>query len=82
MRSKIVRIGNSMGIRIPKSVLRASGLGQTVDLEPTRKGLLVRRAHQAREGWEDAFRRMASAGDDRLLDRPAMTRWDHAERRW
>ena len=35
-----------------------------------------------REGWAEAFRRMAEAGDDKLLDPPTATEWDETEWNW
>ncbi len=47
-----------------------------------RKGrLVIRPVVEPRKGWEEAFRRMARKGDDRLLDREVgpLTRWDKRE---
>jgi len=37
-----------------------------------------------REGWDVAFRKMALAGDDRLLDGDlaSTSRWDESEWQW
>lgn len=69
MKVKLVRIGNSRGLRLPKAVIRQCGFGEAVDLAVERGVLVVRPAEgPAREGWRDAFGRMAAHGDDRLLD--------------
>lgn len=59
MRSKLVQIGNSMGVRLPKAVLQAVGLRDAVDLRVEEGRLVitpVRRRRRPREGWEEAIR--------------------------
>ena len=71
-KTKLVRIGNSRGVRIPKSVIEQLGLegDLTLDLRPD--GLLIRPVSSARAGWAERFRAMAAKGDDRLLDADAI----------
>ncbi len=82
--ARIIRIGNSQGIRIPKAVLEQCHLGTEVVLEPGEDRLVVRRAEGRRSGWDVAFRTMAQDGDDVLLDGEAEghTRWDEEEWEW
>jgi antitoxin MazE len=69
MKTKIVRIGNSQGIRIPKSLLHQCHLVGPVEIDVQGNQLVVRSASRPRSGWEETFRTMHQAGDDRLLDR-------------
>jgi len=84
MKASVVRIGNSRGIRIPKTLLEQCRLGGTVELEVRQGELVVRPAAKPRSGWEEAFREMAQRGDDALLDRESLpsTRWDKTEWKW
>lgn len=84
MKARIVRIGNSKGIRIPKPLLEQTGLSDEVLIEAEGNRLVVRAARRARAGWAEAFRVMAAAGDDRLVDGDAMTpsEWDRREWQW
>ena len=82
VKASVVRIGNSRGIRIPKVWLKQLDLGDEVELAVQQDTLLVRRARAPREGWSEAFRRMAASQDDRLLDAPVATTWDRREWRW
>lgn len=84
MRARIVRIGNSHGIRIPKPILEATGLGDEVELEVGEGQLIVRSVRRPREGWEASFAALAEAGDDRLLDAEAIetSSWDEDEWEW
>jgi antitoxin MazE len=84
MRTRIVRIGNSRGIRIPKPLLEEIGLEGEVEVKVEGNTLVVRPLRQARAGWSDAFARMAERGDDELLDRVAepVSSWDEEEWQW
>lgn len=84
MKANLVRIGNSRGIRIPKTLLEQCPLGETVELDVEKDHLVIRPARKPRGGWEEAFRRMAQQGDDTLLDRESLTRtrWDRTEWEW
>lgn len=84
MRTSIVRIGNSQGIRIPKIIIEQCHLGPDVELEVEDDKLIIRSASFPRQGWEEKFKSMAAAGDDSLLD-GELTRqsaWDEEEWQW
>jgi antitoxin MazE len=68
MRTRIVRIGNSQGVRIPKALLEESGLHGEVDMSVHDGTLVIAPAGQSRQGWAEAFREMTRRGDDELLD--------------
>ncbi len=82
MKTKIVRIGNSLGVRIPRPLLEDAGLTGEVEIVAKKRGLLIRPFRHARAGWAEAFRRMAELGDDALLDAPTATRFDEEEWEW
>ena len=83
MKTRIVRIGNSQGIRIPKPLLEQSGLGVEVELEVRADEIVIRASSRPRSGWDEAFQAMAAQGDDALLDpdTPASA-WDDEEWEW
>ncbi len=82
MRTRIVRIGNSRGIRIPKLLLEQTGLNGQVDIRARHGSLVINRARRPRAGWADAFEEMARRGDDALLDPPSLSRWDKENWQW
>ena len=84
MRTNIIRIGNSQGIRIPKVLLEQSHLGTEVDLEVEDEKIVIRSAARPRQGWGDKFRLMAENGDDRMIDEDLSekTDWDKDEWEW
>ena len=84
MKTKIVRIGNSQGIRIPKSLLHQCRLEGPVEVDVQGNQLVVRSLARPRDGWDEAFRAMHRTGDDQLLDHAgaSTSRWDLDEWRW
>ena len=83
-RAHLVKIGNSRGIRIPKTVIEQLQLDDEVELSVQDDHLIIRRATHPRAGWEEAFRAMAERGDDRLLDLgdDMPSEWDEREWQW
>jgi antitoxin MazE len=83
MKTRIVQVGNSQGIRIPKPLLDQTGLKGEVDIQVRQNSLVIRPGSKPREGWSKAFREMAQAGDDTLLDdAPNLSRFDQDEWEW
>lgn len=84
IKTRIIRIGNSQGIRLPKLLLQQVGLLGEVEVEAQSGQLIVRPATNRRRGWEEQFRQMASAQDERLLDDEplTLTTWDASEWAW
>ena len=67
VRSRIIKIGNSQGIRIPRCSLGQLQLGEEVEIEARQDQLVIRRARRPRQGWDEQFRAMAEQGDDQPL---------------
>ena len=80
--TKVVKIGNSHGIRIPKLLIEQCGLRSRVSLTVRDGYITIHPVSQPREGWEEACREMAECGDDRLLDGIALSEWDDTEWEW
>lgn len=65
---RIMRVGNSRGLRIPKGLLEQYQIDREVDLQVTKDGLLLKPVKSgARAGWGEKFAAMAKNGDDCLL---------------
>lgn len=85
MKTKIVKIGNSRGVRLPKSFIDESGLTNEVELEVENGRIIIKSISKNRESWDSAFRKMALNNDDVLLDSdtlPNQTKWDEEEWEW
>lgn len=82
IKSKIVRIGNSQGIRIPKVLIDQAKLKEDVNIEAKDGRLIITPAKRPREGWEEQFAEMAEQGQDSLLDGYIPTKFDDEEWEW
>lgn len=82
MKSRIVQIGNSRGIRLPKVLLEQAQLTDEVELDAEPGRIVIRRGTRPRAGWEAAARKMHDRNEDHLLDPPASTRFDEKEWEW
>ncbi len=82
VKTRIVRIGNSRGIRVPKLLLEQADLPDDVELRAEPGRLVVRAAARPRAGWAAKARTMHERGEDRLLDASTATRFDDTEWRW
>ena len=83
MKTQIVTIGNSQGVRIPKILLEQNKLKTDVELEICTDGILIRDARKVRENWDEAFKLMAENGDDELLEFGEISNeFDETEWQW
>jgi antitoxin MazE len=81
-KTRIVRIGNSRGIRIPKTLLDEADLPEEVELHAQPGRLVIQGVRRPRSGWGPAAKRMRARGDDRLLDEATSTEFDREEWEW
>ena len=83
VKTRIVRIGNSQGVRIPKILLDQTNLGEDVELEVEQGRIVIRSSRPVRAGWDKQFRMMAEVDDDLLLDEAIRdAAWDEEEWEW
>jgi antitoxin MazE len=81
-KTRIVQIGNSRGIRVPKVLLDQADLPEEVELRAEPGRLVVTAATRPRAGWAAKARSMRQRGDDVLLDEATPTRFDATDWRW
>jgi antitoxin MazE len=82
IRSKVIKIGNSRGIRIPQALLEQVGLTGNVEMTVEGNKLIINPLRLSRQGWGAQFTAMAEHGDDRLLDQTSATQWEEDEWTW
>ena len=85
MKVKVVEIGNSVTIRIPKSIIHESGLKSEVELEFSGGHIIIKPISANRKSWDAAFKKMAKNKNDILLDTGAaldQSKWDRKEWKW
>ena len=74
MKSRLVRIGNSRGIRLSKPVIEQARLAEEVEVDVRDGAVVITSARSPRAGWADAARLMRGNSEDVLLDDPVPTR--------
>jgi antitoxin MazE len=82
IKTSIIKIGNSQGVRLPKALLALSGIEQDVDLAVEDGAIIIRPAKKPRKGWTEQFEKMAASGDDTPIDEFIPTEWDEGEWEW
>ena len=81
-KTRIVQIGNSKGIRVPKLLLDHAQLPEEVEIQADNGRLIVRAARRPRAGWAAAAKAMHARGDDQLLDATTSNAFDAKEWQW
>jgi antitoxin MazE len=76
MKTRLVRIGNSRGIRLPKPLIVQAGLTDEVELHVRDGAIVIERASIPRAGWAQAAKEMHERDEDQLLVPPASTRFE------
>jgi len=67
MEISVIKIGNSKGIRLSKTLLDKYNIQDTVEVILEKGQIVIKPISRPRKGWEKAFKKMAENGDDRLL---------------
>jgi antitoxin MazE len=82
MKTRLIQIGNSRGVRLPKLIIDQAGLTDEIDLE-VRDGMIVIASPSApRAGWAEAAKAMRMKGDDQPLEPFPATKFDETEWEW
>jgi len=80
IKTKIIQIGNSQGIRIPKHVLERLNLHDKIELvvDENTNQIHIKSADVPRHNWEESFQKMHKKGEDQLLinDSLELVEWD------
>ncbi len=86
MEAKIVKIGNSLGVRLPKALLQQYDLKDAIELVPTEQGILLQpKKKGAREGWEEQFKKAVEEYGPPDVDDDWISfgnEWDKTEPPW
>lgn len=82
MKARLIQIGNSRGIRLPKPLIEEAGLSDEVELEVRNRTLMIRAVAAVRSGWAEAAQALAASKEAGLLDPETPTRFDRDEWAW
>ncbi len=80
--AKLVAIGNSRGVRIPKAMIEQIGLGEEVELEVVDGTIVIRRKRRPREGWAEAAKLLAARGEELPPEITDMTETEWMRDHW
>jgi antitoxin MazE len=81
MKARLVRIGNSRGVRLPKAVIDQVGLDDEVELSVEDNRVVITASSPPRSGWAEAARRLGAESSG-LLNPASPTRFDEDEWQW
>jgi antitoxin MazE len=82
MKTRLVQIGNSRGLRLPKPLIEEAGLKDEVEVILRDGALIITSAEHPRRGWESAVDLLLERREDHVIDEPAPTRFDDEEWEW
>jgi len=67
MKTKVIKIGNSKGIRIPKPILEQCGIKDEIEIIVENNKIIIDSPQETRDGWDAQFYKMAENDDDILF---------------
>ena len=81
MELPIIKIGNSKGLRLSKSIIDRYQIKDKVEMILEEGQIILRPVSNPREGWDKAFKQMHKKGEDQLLmedifDDESFDQWD------
>jgi antitoxin MazE len=82
MKTRLVQMGNSRGVRLPKPLIEQAGLTEEVELEVRDNTIVIIGKKRVRAGWAEAAMALNAKDGDRLLDEPTPTRFEETEWQW
>jgi antitoxin MazE len=82
MRTRLISIGNSKGVRLPKPLILQAGLTDEVELQVQDGAIVITRAVRRRAGWAEAAQELHRREEDRLMEPLPPTAFDEKEWEW
>ena len=82
MKTRLIPIGNSRGVRLPKPIIEQAGLTDEVELQVRDGAIIIKRTPTARFGWDGAAKELGRRNHDVLLDPITPTQFDEKEWTW
>lgn len=69
METRVIRIGSSLGIVLPKAIIKDSdcSAGKVLDISSKNGTITIKKKSKVRDGWEKAFAAYAEEGEDKIL---------------
>ena len=67
MELSVINIGNSKGIRLPKTIIEQYNINEKLEMILEKGRIVLTPKTNPRKGWEKSFMQMSANGDDKLL---------------
>ena len=67
MEANIIKIGNSKGLRLSKSILEQYNINEKVEVILEKGRIILKPIEQPRKNWEASFKQMRKENDDQLI---------------
>lgn len=67
MEIPVIRIGNSQGIRLPKTIIKKYNIKNSLKVILEKDKIILKPITELRQGWAEQFKVMAKNRDDQLL---------------
>lgn len=82
MHARLIKIGNSKGVRISKTLIDQYSLNEEITIEPTNKGILISSRSTPRQGWEEQFKTAGKTIDKTDEWNSVPNKFDEDEWKW
>ena len=82
MKAKLVSIGNSRGVRLPKTMIEQANLSEEIDIQVKDGAVIITSSSEVRKGWAEAAKFQHQINEDDLIDKPTPTQFDKDEWEW
>jgi antitoxin MazE len=82
MKARLVQIGNSRGVRLPKPMIEEAGLNDDVDIHVKEGSIIITSNLKPRSDWADSAKLLHDRNDDVLIDSSSSTVFDETEWQW
>ena len=67
METAIIKIGNSKGLRLSKTILDKYNIKDKVEIILEEGQIIIKPIETPRQNWDSAFEKMSKEGDDKML---------------
>ncbi len=74
--TKLIKIGNSKGVRLPKAMINHYGFGEKIELTEVKEGILISSSEQGKLSWQDTYQSMQKSS---LLEEEEWSEWQELD---
>jgi antitoxin MazE len=82
VKTRLIAIGNSRGVRLPKPLIEEAGLEDEVEIHARKGEIVIRPVRKLRSGWAEAAKLAHDRKEDVLVDQETSTHFDETEWEW